>query len=147
MRQLLPLNVAVYIILERNNELLLLKRQNTGYRDGEYTVPSGHKESGETPLQAAIRELQEETGLVVTEDCLEHVHTLYRFDATDKKDYIDFFFHCTNFFGEPVNTELHKCSDLRWFPVNNLPLELFDYIREVLEFVAKGTRYSERIRL
>ncbi len=41
---------------------ILLVHQNAKY----WSFPKGHKEVNETPLQAAKRELQEETGLVVT---------------------------------------------------------------------------------
>lgn len=41
---------------------ILLVHQNAKY----WSFPKGHKEATETPLEAAKRELQEETGLVVT---------------------------------------------------------------------------------
>jgi 8-oxo-dGTP diphosphatase len=146
MRSFSPHFVAVYVVLERNNSILLLKRQNTGYRDGQYTVPSGHKEAGETPSQAALRELFEETGVAVNEQQLQYMHTLYRFDPTGEKDYIDIFFRCTDFTGEAKNTEPHKCSAIEWFSYNNLPENLFDYIREVLNLCKRGQYFSEMIR-
>lgn len=33
---------TVYLILIRNNEILLLRRYNTGFHDGEYSLPAGH---------------------------------------------------------------------------------------------------------
>lgn len=146
MRSFSPHFVAVYVVLERNNSILLLKRQNTGYRDGQYTVPSGHKEAGETPSQAAIRELFEETGIAVKQQQLHYMHTLYRLDPTGEKDYIDIFFRCIDFTGEVKNTEPHKCSAIEWFSYNNLPENLFDYIREVLDLCKRGQYFSEMIR-
>ena len=55
--------VAVYIALVNDGRIFLLRRANTGYRDGEWAMPAGHVESGETPEQAALRELREETGV------------------------------------------------------------------------------------
>lgn len=43
---------AVYLFMRNGNEILLMRRQNTGYFDGWYSVPSGHVEVGELPLQA-----------------------------------------------------------------------------------------------
>ncbi|WP_121741452.1 NUDIX hydrolase [Natronorubrum halophilum] len=38
---------------------------------GEWTIPGGHMEVGEEPAAAAVRELEEETGVVVDPDALE----------------------------------------------------------------------------
>lgn len=46
---------------------ILLVHQNAKY----WSFPKGHKEANETPLQAAKRELQEETGLIVTKLLVE----------------------------------------------------------------------------
>ena len=40
---------AVYLILKEGDKILLGRRVNTGYHDGDYTVPSGHVEAGEFP--------------------------------------------------------------------------------------------------
>jgi 8-oxo-dGTP pyrophosphatase MutT (NUDIX family) len=47
---------------------VLIKRNH--YGDHYYTLPGGHVESGETPREAIIREVLEETSLRVT-DCKE----------------------------------------------------------------------------
>ena len=43
--------------------VLLSRRYQTGWHDGEYSVPAGHVEAGETVTQAALREAREEVGL------------------------------------------------------------------------------------
>ena len=56
--------VAVYaMVVNDRKEILLLRRMNTGYRDGFYDMPAGHLEEGETLREGTIRELEEETGL------------------------------------------------------------------------------------
>ena len=45
-------------ILERDGEILLVQRPR--YRD--WSLPKGKLDRGETPLQAALREVREETG-------------------------------------------------------------------------------------
>jgi 8-oxo-dGTP diphosphatase len=45
-------------ILERNGEILLVQRPR--YQD--WSLPKGKLDRGETPLQAAVREVREETG-------------------------------------------------------------------------------------
>ena len=52
--------LAVFIIFQKEDQIWLQRRANTGYRDGEYDVPSGHVEVGEAMSAAAVREAKEE---------------------------------------------------------------------------------------
>src|SRR5690606_8429956 len=57
--------VGSNILVIRDNKILLLRRVNTGWGDGELIMPGGHSEEGETARQTAVRETQEELGLEV----------------------------------------------------------------------------------
>ena len=52
------------VVVLRDNKVLLIYRKNE--RGEYYVVPGGGIEVGETPQQAAVRELQEEAGLTIT---------------------------------------------------------------------------------
>jgi mutator protein MutT len=54
------------VIIRSNNKVLLCKRKNYMKYPGEWSVPGGSIESGETPIDAAARELKEETSIDVT---------------------------------------------------------------------------------
>ena len=53
---------ASYLFLQKGDGILLMRRQNSGYYDGWYTVPAGHVEAGELPVDALLREAKEEIG-------------------------------------------------------------------------------------
>lgn len=53
---------AVGVVCLRGDEVLLIRR-GTLPRQGEWSLPGGRIEPGETAIDAAIRELREETGV------------------------------------------------------------------------------------
>jgi len=56
----------VLIVATRGDDVLLLQRaMHKKLWPGIYNAPGGHVEQGETPAEAAVRELTEETGLQV----------------------------------------------------------------------------------
>lgn len=64
--------VGASFALFRGAEVLLVERAKPP-RPGVWSLPGGHVEPGETAAAAALRELQEETGLVATSDGLVDV--------------------------------------------------------------------------
>lgn len=57
-----PVPAACVVLVDDHKRLLLVKRQ-AAPKQGMWCLPGGFVECGETPERAAIRELQEETGL------------------------------------------------------------------------------------
>ena len=58
---------AACILLNRQNQVLLVKRKNNPFK-GLWSLPAGFVEYGESPIDASIRELKEETGLTAKYD-------------------------------------------------------------------------------
>ena len=54
---------TVHLFFIRENDILIARRRNTGYRDGEYSIPAGHLDGDETVVSAGIREAREEVGV------------------------------------------------------------------------------------
>lgn len=59
--------VTIHLFLVKDDSILLFRRYNTGYEDGNYSVVAGHLDGGETVKEAAVREAKEETGVDITE--------------------------------------------------------------------------------
>lgn len=61
---------AVLVVTEDN---MLLACHSTGkaFKDGNYDLPKGHIDKGETAKEAAVRELREETGIKAKESDLK----------------------------------------------------------------------------
>lgn len=77
---------GAFVALWRGNDLLVIRNS---YRAG-VTVPCGNIDSGETPREAARRELEEEVGILVEADELEFVCDVgVHFEA--KNDHAYFF--------------------------------------------------------
>lgn len=135
---------AVYVVLRRGNEVLLLRRANTGYQDGRYSLPAGHLEGDELGTMGIVREAKEEAGITLDPKDLELVHVSHRLSRNQVgQERLDLFFEATKWQGEPTNMEPHKCDDLSWFPLDNLPAAVMPFIGMVLKDISKGVVYSE----
>jgi ADP-ribose pyrophosphatase YjhB (NUDIX family) len=63
--------VAAGITLIYNNKILLVHPTNSSWKKATCGIPKGGIEPGEDPMEAAIRELYEETGIEITPDMLD----------------------------------------------------------------------------
>jgi 8-oxo-dGTP diphosphatase len=63
-------HVAACALVDADGRVLLAQRPAGKPMAGLWEFPGGKVEDGETPEQSLIRELQEELGIVVKEDCL-----------------------------------------------------------------------------
>lgn len=133
---------AVYLILVKNNKILLMRRFNTGYQDGKYSLPAGHKEAGENPTEALTREVKEEIGIDIVPTPYHLVHIMARMQGVDSER-IDLFFHVGKWKGSITNCEPEKCDHIEWFDIDNLPNETIPYIQEAIGYWKKGISYSE----
>ncbi len=131
---------TVHLLFFRDDEILLLRRFNTGYRDGEYSVPAGHLDGGETVLAAAAREAGEEVGVQIDTDDIIFSSVMHRNEGEER---IDFFVHVKKWSGDPFNAEPDKCDELRWAQTGLLPENIIPYVRRAIENHRDGIRFDE----
>ncbi len=141
-RALTSVALAVDILLIRDGRVLLLRRKGSGYFDGFYSVPGGRVEMSEGLRVAAIRELEEETGLSVAPGDMQLAVTLYNREETTH-GWIQHYFIASRWVGEPKLCEPEKCDDLQWFPLDALPEKTVPYLRLVLDAFQRKESYVE----
>jgi 8-oxo-dGTP diphosphatase len=133
---------AVHLIVFKDDNVLMSRRFNTGWKDGHYSVIAGHIDGKETVVQTMVREAKEEGDIDLAEVDLSVVHTLHR--ITDYgAEYIDFFLVPQKWSGEPQVVEKDKCDDISWHPVDSLPENTIPYIRQAIEKIQAGVTFSE----
>jgi 8-oxo-dGTP diphosphatase len=132
--------VTVHLFFFRGSQVLLIRRFNTGYADGQYSVPAGHLDGGETVIAAARREAMEEVGVGIDPQDIEFSSVMHRLNGEER---VDFFVKIRDWAGEPANTEPEKCDDLRWVDVNDLPANTIPYIRQALGNHFQENKFDE----
>lgn len=135
---------ASYLVLFQDNQVLLLKRANTGFEDGNYSVIAGHVEKGETFTDCIIREAKEEAGITLNRLDIKVSHIMHRKTSLQEgNERVDTFFTATKWEGKITNTEPNKCDDLSFFDLDDLPSNMVDYVKLVIKDIKNGIFYSE----
>jgi 8-oxo-dGTP pyrophosphatase MutT (NUDIX family) len=131
----------LHIILIRDGQILLGQRQNTGFADGAWHLPSGHLDPAESATAGAAREAAEEIGVTIDPVRLRLAHLMHH-RTDDARTAL--FFETADWTGEVTNQEPDKCAGWQWFSLDALPDEMIPYATEALAHYRKGTLYSER---
>lgn len=107
---------ACVLLINESDQILIGQRQN-GFRPGTFGVPGGRVELDEPLVEAAKRELAEETG--ITANTLQYIGVVREWQGT--VNFIHFIYQCTDYTGEPQNMEPHKCLGWQWYDLDALP--------------------------
>lgn len=128
--------VAVYALLRRDGQLLLLRRAGSGFHDGELSLPAGHVDGGEDAVSAVIREVAEELRVTVQRpDCTLALTGHSGPERPGDDSYVDLFFSVEGWTGEPGIGEPDRCSELVWVPEQDLPADVVPYVAEAVRAI------------
>ncbi|MCI8670401.1 MAG: NUDIX domain-containing protein [Bacilli bacterium] len=142
------LRCGVFLIIskiENNKEYVLLqKRQNTRFLDNLYDLAcSGHLEENESAKNAIIREAKEEIGIDIEEQDLQFISTMHTKIKNKNLEYIFIIFKSINYNGIPTIKEPDKCSNLTWFDIENLPVDIIESRKIMLNNYLNKIPYYE----
>ena len=126
--QVLP---GVNVLVVNDSKILLGRRTNTGWMDGCLGLPGGHIEAGESPTIVMQREIKEELGVKVNLGDLEFLCIAAR--NTSPVEYASFELLIDNQKYEFVNAEPEKCSELLWADIADLPDDIIDDFRTIIQ--------------
>lgn len=116
-------HVRVRVLIVNEEKEVLLVRNWLGHQ--MWTLPGGGIKRGETPAEAATREVHEETGLLIPSD---HLHELGVFlnDSNLKYTYTTACYTVDVAKREPKIRAHRKLEmlDMQWFPIASLPKEV-----------------------
>jgi len=133
---------AVYGILRKNNKVFLMRRFNTGYKDGFLMLPAGHIEKDELPRETMLRELKEETGVICDIESIIGAHAMHRVSDSNRT-YVDYYFEISKYEGEPENKEPEKCDQVGWYDEENLPDNTLLHVKTALKHIKNKIPISE----
>jgi 8-oxo-dGTP diphosphatase len=132
--------VDLHLFLIQDNGILLLRRFNTGYEDGKYSVVAGHLEADETVTEGMAREAKEEVGIIVNPKELRLVHVMHHKSNNQR---MALFFMADSWTNEPKNVEPNKCDELGWFSIEKLPVNIVHYVEVAIEHYLNRSFFSE----
>lgn len=105
---------------------------------GTWTMPGGKVDYMEKLIDAAKRELEEETSLVATKLKLICVSD----DMTDTAHYVTAGFLVEKYLGDVKTMEPETILEWRWFDINNLPTNMYKPSKKVIEKYFEGIIYE-----
>jgi 8-oxo-dGTP diphosphatase len=129
------------VMIVKSDNLVLMGLRHGSHGADEWCFPGGGLELGETLEQAAIREVKEETDLQVDNLELIAVADELKYLKSDAKHYVVIGFKADYQGDQVVLREPNKFKTWQWFDLNDLPENIFEGTKQVIERYNKGLVY------
>ncbi|HEX9021406.1 MAG TPA: NUDIX domain-containing protein [Nitrospirota bacterium] len=108
------------VIFNREGKVFLARRgKNARNERLKWEFPGGSVEFNESLEHALLREINEEYGFEV--EVVELLDVVNHIIPEEKQHWVSPTFLCRVKSGEPAIREPHKCSEIGWFAVNDIP--------------------------
>lgn len=129
--------VGIGVLIFNPQRHILLGQRMDAHGKFTYGPPGGHLEFGESFEGCAIREVQEETGLVIlSPEFLAITNDVF---SSKEKHYVSIFMHTTLAQTPSIqNLEPHKTKNWQWFPFSQLPFPLFLPLQQLIDKKSYG---------
>ncbi len=141
-----PMLTADCVVINDRNEVLLVRRGNEPFR-GCWALPGGFTEMDETLEHCAVRELEEETSLKVSE---QDIHLIGVYSAPDRDPRgrtVTAAFSLTLSHSDTQSLSItagDDAAEVHWWPLNALPPLAFDHT-EIIADISKRFGTNEII--
>ncbi|MCB1111173.1 MAG: NUDIX hydrolase [Chlamydiales bacterium] len=132
----LSVDCVVFGFKEQTLNVALIERKNPPFQ-GHWAIPGGFIEEEETVEEAAIRELQEETG--IADLYLEQFHVFSEPGRDPRGRVITVAFFALVNAGEYTLTASQDAAKAQWWPMDALPEVAFDH-REIIDMALEALR-------
>ncbi len=138
---------ASYLVIIKEDKILLQRRQGTKLWNGFLALPAGHVDEGENAYDCLIREAKEELSIDVSLEDIIDTFVVNRRNKNlpeqyDLLPYFDVYFVLKTFKGEVKINEPKKCSELVWCDINSLPKDMIEYEVDAIKNWQQNIKFS-----
>lgn len=123
-KPLVASDILLFTVIKDKLNILLIERLNEPYK-GSWALPGGFVEGDESLEEAALRELNEETG--IKDVYLEQFHTFGDVDRDPRGRVISVAFYALVANKKTTLRAASDAKEVRWFEVEHLPKLAFDH--------------------
>jgi len=111
---------GVACFLEYRDEILFLKRHtNDDTYPGIWDIPAGSKKPGEDDLEAMVRELKEETGLIIENNRFNRIG-VFEIKVRERGLHLILTHYRLTFIEKPYIKLSNEHEECRWVPINKI---------------------------
>lgn len=119
-RNLLHDEVAIFVV-NKQHEILLQKRSmSKRYSPGKWGLVGGHVVAGESLIKAALRELEEEIGLMVNEDELIPIKDVELCKFETNSHFLHYYYIVTDFDTSKCKYQKEEVDEVKWFRIDEV---------------------------
>ncbi|MDX1651882.1 MAG: NUDIX hydrolase [Brumimicrobium sp.] len=129
----IAVDAVVFDTENHDTKVLIIERKNLA-GGKKWALPGGFIENDETPLEAAVRELQEETGVKL--DTLVQLHTFGKVDRDPRFRVISVAHFATTLASKHKPRAASDAKEVKWISLNNLPELAFDHAEIIQKAIA-----------